>query len=482
MAKQKEAPSLLVKISRWLILAAILATLVVMVLCINVMRLPGDSPLALFGTGKTVEPTVETEPKPIIIPEPTDEETVPVTTHPFEPEHVVARATIGAMGDVMMDLPIINAFEQRDGSYQFDQIFQHIRSYVNTVDYAVISLETTLAGLETGYRYSGFGNVNCPDEIASSIASAGFDMVLTANEHSYDTGLAGLTRTLRVLQSAGLKTLGTTENPRAPKYTIVTIGGIRVGMIDYTMISPVPNDGEPGRLYLGNQLVDEWDEGCISTFNPDRPDLLFADLEQCMEEMDAFGADATVVYLHWGKAYNTKIADYQKAIAQRLCDMGVDVIVGSHPHVQQQMELLTSQTDPSHKMLCLYSLGNAFSNQRAGSVSKISSSHTEDGCWVTFTLAKYSDGKVYVESVEHIPTWVDVRFGMTRVYTILPLNPAYRDTWDIDFDLGETDAKNIRNSVIRTTKVLGSSLEATQKALQTAWEQREAAYFAAWVR
>ena len=82
--------------------------------------------------------------------------------------------------------------------------------------------------------------------------------------------------------------------------------------------------------------------------------------------MKAAGAEATMIYMHWGVEYVTYAREQEQAIAQQLCDMGIDVIVGGHPHVVEPVDLLQSTVDPEHKTVILYSMGNAVSNQRLG--------------------------------------------------------------------------------------------------------------------
>ena len=122
--------------------------------------------------------------------------------------------------------------------------------------------------------------------------------------------------------------------------------------------------------------------------------------------MENAGAEAIVLYIHWGVEYQTKQNKTQSTIAQKMCDLGVDVIVGGHPHVIQPMELLTSTEDDNHKTICLYSTGNALSNQRKDLMT-LNTGHTEDGIIFTFTFSKYSDGTVRVENADLLPTWVD---------------------------------------------------------------------------
>lgn len=107
----------------------------------------------------------------------------------LQPQKTVklSTATVSVTGDLLMHAPIMTAAKQSDGSYDFDNIFTYFESYVTAADYAVANLETTLCSDSEGYKYSGYPQFNCPDEIVDAAAKAGFDMLLTANNHSYDT-------------------------------------------------------------------------------------------------------------------------------------------------------------------------------------------------------------------------------------------------------------------------------------------------------
>ena len=396
------------------------------------------------------------------------------------PVQLVQTATIGALGDIIPDLPIINACET-DSGYNFDGIFRFLTPYTLGVDYNVASLETTLAGTENGLRYDGFRNRNCPDEIVDSLKAAGFQMLLTANNHSYDTGSTGLLRTIETITQKGLQALGTSRESSLTKYTIVDINGIRVGMLSYTMTSEIPEDGEPNTVYLGDHPVEKEDLARICTYQPQQTSLLCAELQWNLNRMREQGAEASVVFLHWGTSYSLKADDDQKYIAQQLCNMGVDVIVGTHPHVVEPISLLTSTTDPSHQTLCLYSLGNAVSNQRFGSVRRISTAHTEDGVFFTFTFSKYSDGGVYLSDVSLLPLWMEMRSELQRSYNIIPLDSTLKDQWQILYGLSDSALQSAGRSYNRTTKILESDTAELRQALADAQEQREADYLASWV-
>ena len=142
-------------------------------------------------------------------------------------------ASIVVTGDVLMHLPVIRS--GFDGtSYQFDSIFTYVDEYIQGADFAVANLETTLAGTDNGYPYSGYPRFNCPDEILDAAQNAGFDMLLTANNHCNDTGSLGMQRTLQEIQERGLYSLGTVNAADEADFQVVDLNGIHVGMICYT--------------------------------------------------------------------------------------------------------------------------------------------------------------------------------------------------------------------------------------------------------
>ena len=154
------------------------------------------------------------------------QETEPTEPEIPEPEHVVSQATISVTGDILMHMPVINTGLTDSGSYNFDSIFRYLLPDSSAADLAVANLETTLCGTEGGYKYSGYPAFNCPDEIVDALKNAGFDMLLTANNHCYDTGEYGFLRTVQTIRSKGLTVLGTTAAVDEPKYLVRDINGI----------------------------------------------------------------------------------------------------------------------------------------------------------------------------------------------------------------------------------------------------------------
>ena len=400
--------------------------------------------------------------------EPPSELVQPTQADPStEPEEVVktATATIAATGDFLMHVPVINTgWDAVTGEYNFESMFLYFAPYVSRADYAAANLETTLCGLENGYPYRGFPRFNCPDGIVDSLKAAGFDGLLTANNHSFDTGETGFFRTLSVIDDRGLDRLGTNAELGEKKYLVKTLNGISVGMTCFTYET---EDNDPAIKSLNVLPMTEKTSALINTFSYDRKEDFYAEISAQLKSMAHDGAEASVVFLHWGHEYWQEVNSHQKEMAQRLCDLGVDVIIGGHPHVVQPVELLTSRNDPAHQTVCLYSMGNAVSNQRTSEIPT-EEGHTEDGVLFQVTFAKYSDGTVRLEEVDLLPTWVNLTIGAEsgkRAYEIIPLDCDVED-WQTAFTLTDSELAQAQKSLERTTAIVGEGLEEIKRALQ----------------
>ena len=453
-----------------LIITMIAATVLVIYLCITLPTTVRSSPeestdrLEVATTSETV--STETEP--------------PETTLPT-PEHVVSTATVGAMGDLLMHKPIFDdltqynaAVQKADGSYDFTSVFQYLTDYTVPLDYMVANLEVTLCGEDNGYAYGGYPLFNCPDELVDGVKNAGFDMLLTANNHSYDTNMVGFLRTLEVVRGKGLETLGTYASADETKWTIAEVNGIKIGMLCYTWASGVTEDGRPS--LNGNKAIEE--AGLCNYFYGQNLPAFYSEVEQYLKEMKDAGAEATILFIHWGQEYILSPNTEQQTIAQKMCDLGIDVIIGGHPHVIQPVELLSSTSDPEHKTVCLYSTGNAVSNQRLGTLKSINTAHTEDGILFSVTFEKYSDGTVYLAGINAIPTWVNMHKnenGKTE-YNILPLDSESMEEWNTLFDLDESTTQDARDSYTRTMEIVGAGVEKIESYLSQEKTEREGYY------
>ncbi len=355
--------------------------------------------------------------------------------------------TVLNTGDVLIHDNVLWGAKQSDGSYNFSKLYSKANKYIKSADYAVANLEVTLGGTAAG-SYRGYPGFNSPDSLLDYLKADGFDMLLTSNNHSLDTGLAGLKRTVSQIKQRNIDFLGTKEVESDPTYLVKNINGIKIGMACYTY-------GTNGSAAGAGSF--------INTFSSANLPAFYTEAQSVITKMKADGAEAIVFYMHWGNEYATKPNTYQKAAAQKLCNMGVDVIVGAHPHVIQPVELLYSE-DSQNTTVCLYSMGNSISNQRISEMTGVcETGHTEDGVLFSYTFTKYNDGEVALSAVDIIPTWVD-RYGNVGDYdyTMYPLeNKSMANSYGLDTATANAAAASYE----RTKAIVGDGLTECQKAL-----------------
>ena len=208
-------------------------------------------------------------------------------------------------GDAMQHQGQLDAARRPDGSYGYDGCFDAVAPYISAADYAVVNLETTLgAGGFTGYPC-----FCSPDSYAEALRDAGFDMMLTANNHTLDRLDKGLHRTISVLDSLGVDHLGTYHDGESRQRAlpmVKDIKGIKIGFLNYTY-------GTNGLTVKGDAVVDYIDT-----------DLMASDIESAR----AAGAEILAVAVHWGVEYKLLPHPSQKALADFLVGQGVDLIIG----------------------------------------------------------------------------------------------------------------------------------------------------------
>ena len=401
-------------------------------------------------TGTTLSPTVETTTQPTT-EEPT---TIPTTveTEPF----ITSTASIGVSGDILLHTGL-HASAKNGSEYDFSDMFKFISEYYNRYDFMVANLEVPLAGAERGY--TGYPLFNSPDAIATDLKEAGMDMVLTANNHTIDQGHDGLIRTQQALQDADMQYLGTQMNETDLDYIVQEINGIYVGMVCYTYET---GDTSDGRKTLNGNPVPKKSTNLVTSFNYNQLDEFYAEVEQTLSDMKQAGAEATMLFIHWGNEYELKQNKTQSAIAQQLCELGVDVIVGGHPHVIQPFDTLTSST--GHETYCIYSVGNALSNQNRNSLTSIANSaYTEDGMIFGVTFEKWNDGTVNIQEITIMPTWVNKYWSNAagkNLYYIMPLDTEL-ESWD---EFGVANTSYTYGSYKRTFSIVGAGLNEYREA------------------
>lgn len=314
------------------------------------------------------------------------------------------------------------------GQYDFSELTKYMEPIVKEADYAIFNLEVNCAGESEGYR--AYPTFNAPDAIVTSMKNAGFDGALFANNHTYDTGHAGFMRTQTLLAENGLRVFGTRKSEEGKSYGIVSVGGIRIGIVNYTYEEgPDEYKKDKTRKYLNWNAVDSGDVPLIDGFSTSRLEDLFSETESRVSEMRNDGADFVVAYLHWGTEYDEDADNVQKTIAQRFCNMGVDLIVGGHPHVVQPVATYTSE-DGKHRMLCYYSLGN-FTSAQNRLTFQSSPSYAwlcENELLARVTVRKYSTGETLIVNADYSPLWLHRHSVNGRlVFNVVPLDKALAD-------------------------------------------------------
>jgi poly-gamma-glutamate synthesis protein (capsule biosynthesis protein) len=239
-------------------------------------------------------------------------------------------------GDIMgHDTQIASALATGDSGYDYKPCFEYVEPYLKKADLVIGNLEVTFAGPP----YKGYPQFSSPDELADALKWAGFDILVTANNHALDRRQKGLERTLEQLDLRGIPHAGTYAGPeiRQTHYPLVVEkNGIRIALLNYTY-------GTNGIKVPPPSIVNRIDTTRIKL------DLLKAASAE---------PDFIIVTMHWGNEYQTTESAVQRELAAFLFKHGAHAIIGSHPHVVQPVR------GDGKGSLVAYSMGNLISNQR----------------------------------------------------------------------------------------------------------------------
>lgn len=288
--------------------------------------------------------------------------------------------TMTAVGDIMChNTQYKDAYNSETNTYDFSYVFENISSHTKTADICIGNLETTFAGEDRGY--SSYPRFNTPDSLAYELKSIGFDVLSTAGNHALDMGYDGLSRTINVLNDADISHLGTyTSHEEQDKVLIKFVKGLKIAFINYTYGTngiPVPSD----KNY------------CVNLNNKEL-------IKKHINTAKSKNADIIVACMHWGTEYQTKPNSSQEDLADFLIQNGVNIILGTHPHVLQPYEKKTVILDDgsTKEGFVVYSLGNFISDQNA--------KYTRDSIILNLTITKHVDGTVSVDKVEPVPIYM----------------------------------------------------------------------------
>ena len=290
-----------------------------------------------------------------------------------------ARVSFVAVGDNLPEIEIAayadaQAGEVGDGDYDYSPIYAPIRDYVQAADLAYVKEETHLGGDDIGPK--GYPSFNTTDQMADALVDTGFDLVGSASNHAYDWGAFGANDHSREVWNAQpVAFAGTASSAEeAEKIATVERNGITFALLDYTY-------GVNG--YDQEDLPDY----AVSFMDKDR---IEADVKRAQEM-----ADVVLVAMHWGTENLMEADETQRDYAQFLTDLGVDVVLGSHPHVIGPMTWLTGEG--GNRTLVAYSLGNFTSNHEYTHI------YNELEGMLSCDFVKEGDGEVRIENVAWVP-------------------------------------------------------------------------------
>ena len=303
-----------------------------------------------------------------------------------------ARITLLFAGDLMQHITQINAARIDGDKYDYTDCFALVRPLIEEADIAIGNFEVTLGGKP----YRGYPCFSAPDDYVLAIRDAGFDVLLTANNHCLDSGRKGLERTIRMLDSLRIPHCGTYTTPaaRQKEYPLlIEKKGFRLALLNYTY-------GTNGLVVKGPNVVNYIDTTTIAR------DIVAA---------QAMQPDAIICCIHWGQEYQTRQNREQEQLADWLLAHGVTHIIGSHPHVVQPIEVRGTEETGRH--LVVYSLGNYLSNMMK--------KNCDGGLMVTLELEK--DSVTRMKDASYQLVWVSRPIvSHKKVHRLIPT--SYSDS------------------------------------------------------
>lgn len=359
-------------------------------------------------------PTATPMPTPLPTPAPTPEPTPTVETVRFS-----------ATGDNLIHDGIFLQARQRgeNGSYDFTEAYEPMRTFYEQFDVNWLNQETLV---NDAFEPSGYPLFSTPGDITDALYDIGFRVFSVSNNHSYDKGAEGITSSLEhwAAMPDDVAVAGFYNQETYDDYTYQTVNGITFGYLSYTEYTnglPTPSESEYRVIYL------------------DERDLI----SQQIADMRP-NCDMLVVSCHWGVEGSHETTDFQTETAQWLADQGVDLIIGTHPHVTQTAQWLTGSG--GNTTFVAYSLGNFLNAQSqpdnmVGAVLDI-----------TFQKTTQPDGSVSVEmlnpKLHGVVTQYEAGYQDIRVY-------PYADYTD---ELGAAHG-NFTLSRTQIEEVLSSSID-----------------------
>lgn len=295
------------------------------------------------------------------------------------------------VGDAMQHQAQLDRASQLAGGkgYDYSDCFTLIAPTITSADYAVCNLEVPLGG---GPDYTGYPCFSAPDSYAEALRDAGFDMMLTANNHCLDRRDKAVRRTLNALDSLGIDHIGTYQD-RLQRDSLIpfikNINGFKIGFLNYTY----GTNGIPPVEGVEVSLIDR--------------EKMAEEIKRTREA----GAEIIVVAMHWGIEYVLLENGVQRDLTDFLIDQGVDLIIGGHPHVVQPMKILRNEKE-NKDVLVVYSLGNFISNMKTAD--------TRGGALVRAFIVRDKDNKARFSHADYDTFFSAKPSGGSSNYMVVP--------------------------------------------------------------
>ncbi len=307
-----------------------------------------------------------------------------------EPEPVPDSVTIQMGGDVLIHDTVREASATGKNTYDFTDYFSLFEDILVS-DLNIVNLEGPTDAYGNNKSVSGFPVFNMPYEILPALKGINVDLCVTANNHTCDKGYTGVKNTLLNVSKSDMDSVGSyIEKEDSKECYVVEINNIKVGVAAFASYT----EGSVGssRKY------------CVDICGKSEKDMLAA-IKPKIDALKENGAEFIVIAIHWGTEYADAPSATQKKVAKKLCEYGADVIMGSHSHCVQPIELLTvDRGGVESQALVIYSLGNLFTNQTALNKPK-----TQEGMIVSLKAVRDDDGYVRLSESFYMPTYTYVR-------------------------------------------------------------------------
>lgn len=325
-----------------------------------------------------------------------DVKEIPIIEIKKKEPSIDSEVKIFAAGDYMLHGPQLRGAKQSDGTYNFDEYFKYLPHFKDA-DLAMLNYESTVS---VDGRYTTYPMFSSPIESIESIKKQGFDIISTSNNHAFDKGFAGVNKTIDAIKSYGMESVGTYKDANNMPL-IKEVSGIKLGISAYTF-----------SINGFEKKVQGTDKAyAINFIDMDK-------IKKDVEFMNEHDVDFKVIYVHWGNEYQLKPSAWQERIAKELNELGIDVVLGSHPHVIQKSEVIEAN---GKKTYVCYSMGNFISNQRREAMGQ---RYSENELMMEVVLKKDAKGTSVAKFEAH-PLWVDKYVAQGRAhYNIIPVKEA----------------------------------------------------------